>query len=112
MKLNKIRYMVQIPESINGHFIHGAPYCRDLRRPGFYLHVIKWLTPKVKYNSPHRTSMSSGKFLGLKTLTLLSLILVNPKTSVNGEVKLKGRGFDTDLSQSCFLEQDINIYSP
>ena len=44
---NKIRYMVQIPESI-GHFIHGAPYYRDLRRPGFYLHVIKRLTPKVK----------------------------------------------------------------
>ena len=32
--------MVQIPESI-GHFIHGALYYRDLRRPGFYLHFDK-----------------------------------------------------------------------
>ena len=44
MKFNKIRYMVQIPESID-HFIHGVPYYRDLRRPGFYLHLIKRLTP-------------------------------------------------------------------
>ena len=40
--------MAQIPEII-GHFIHGAQYYRDLRRPGFYLHVIKRLTPKVKF---------------------------------------------------------------